>query len=65
MSDRKRILVIKSAIPGGVVAVAMSYAINQSIMWCILHFLFGWLYVVYWLFSYTNFREWMLQWVVY
>jgi hypothetical protein len=54
----------KSFLPGAVIAACMSYAINQSILWLILHAIFGWWYAVYWLFTYTNFREWILQWVV-
>lgn len=57
-------LVSKSAIPGSVIAICLSFVVNKSILWCILHAIFGWLYVIYWLFSYTKFSEWILQWVV-
>jgi hypothetical protein len=32
---------------GGAIAVAISWSINQSIGWCILHGIFGWFYVIY------------------
>jgi hypothetical protein len=58
-------LISRSAIPGSWIAVCLSYAINESILWSIFHAICGWLYVVYWLFSYTTFKDWILQWVVY
>lgn len=30
----------------------LSYTVSKSIAWAILHFLLGWLYVVYWFFVY-------------
>jgi len=32
---------------GGAIAVAISWSINKSILWCILHGFFGWIYVIY------------------
>ena len=32
---------------GGTIAVVISWSINQSIGWCILHGFFGWFYVIY------------------
>lgn len=32
---------------GSALAAALSYAINQSIGWAILHFFLGWIYVFY------------------
>lgn len=49
---------------GALVAFCMSYTVNSSVCWGILHFFMSWIYVVYWLFSYTHFKQWMLQWVV-
>lgn len=60
----RQIVVRSSFVSGGFVAACMSYAINQSIWWLIPHVIFGWWYVLYWLFSYTDFRQWMLQFVV-
>ena len=45
---------------GSVLAVGLSYHINHSIGWAILHFFCGWCYNVYWLFEYTNVIERML-----
>lgn len=55
----------RSAIPGGVIAIALSYAINKSIFFAILHMFCGWVYVLYWLFTYTDFMNWINSWVVY
>jgi len=32
---------------GTVLAVAISWTVNQSILWAILHGIFGWGYVIY------------------
>ncbi|HEY3440564.1 MAG TPA: hypothetical protein VGK29_07430 [Paludibaculum sp.] len=32
---------------GSAIAVAISWSIHKSILWAIIHGLFGWLYVVY------------------
>jgi hypothetical protein len=32
---------------GNALAVTISWSINKSILWAILHGLFGWFYVVY------------------
>jgi len=34
---------------GSIIAVAVSWSLNHSIIWAILHGLFGWFYVVYYL----------------
>ncbi len=33
---------------GSVIAVALSWSLNKSILWAIFHGLLGWLYVIYW-----------------
>lgn len=35
-------------------AVILSYATNKSILWAIFHFICGWIYVVYYWFSYGH-----------
>lgn len=50
-------------IPGGIIAAALSFALNKSIFWAILHYLCGYVYVLYWLFKYTRFAEWVNTWV--
>lgn len=52
-------------LPTGAIAFALSYATHESIFWGIINGFFGALYIVYWLFSYTNFNEWMQQFIVY
>ena len=32
---------------GSVIAVVISWSLNKSVLWAIIHGLFGWLYVVY------------------
>jgi len=32
---------------GSAIAVAISWSLHQSILWAILHGIFGWLYVIY------------------
>jgi hypothetical protein len=32
---------------GNALAIAISWSINKSILWAILHGLFGWFYVIY------------------
>lgn len=32
---------------GGCLAMILSYSINKSILWAILHGVFGWFYVIY------------------
>lgn len=34
---------------GTVLAVAISWTVNHSIMWAILHGLFGWTYIAYYI----------------
>jgi hypothetical protein len=35
---------------GSILAVMLSWASNQSILWAILHFFCSWLCVIYWTF---------------
>ena len=32
---------------GGTIAIAISWSVNHSIWWCILHGFCGWFYVIY------------------
>jgi hypothetical protein len=32
---------------GGILAIVISYTANHSILWAILHGIFGWFYVIY------------------
>jgi hypothetical protein len=33
---------------GGVLAAVLSWIVNQSLGWAVLHFFCSWIYVVYW-----------------
>jgi len=35
---------------GSMIAIAISWSTNKSILWCILHGIVGWFYVVYFYF---------------
>ena len=37
---------------GSIIAVVLSYSINQSILWATLHGIFGWFYVIYFAIKY-------------
>ena len=44
MSDNR----VNISVSGGsIFAVILSWALNHSIGWAILHFLFGWFYIIY------------------
>lgn len=34
---------------GTVVAIVLSWSINHSVLWAIVHGFFGWFYLLYWL----------------
>lgn len=34
---------------GAIIAVVISWTVNHSILWCIIHAIFGWFYVIYYL----------------
>lgn len=36
---------------GAVIAGIISWSVNHSVGWCILHVIFGWFYVIYYLFG--------------
>lgn len=40
--------IIKSGISfGTALAIAISFTVNQSVIWAIIHGVFGWIYVIY------------------
>jgi hypothetical protein len=39
---------------GAAIAVTISWSVNQSILWCILHGIFGWAYVIYYALGYGH-----------
>jgi hypothetical protein len=38
---------------GSVIAVVLSWHVNHSILWAILHAIFSWFYVIYWAMTYS------------
>lgn len=47
MSDSRN-EVVKSGISlGSALAIAISWSVNKSILWAIIHGIFSWLYVIY------------------
>jgi len=52
MADRKgggRVVAGSSLGFGAVLAIVMSWTLNKSIVWAIIHGLLGWIYVVYYM----------------
>jgi len=48
MSNNNEKVVVQSGLGlGAIIAVAISFSCNHSILWAILHGLFGWFYVIY------------------
>jgi len=45
MSSESRVSI--TVVPGSVIAIIISWALNHSVLWAILHFFCGWLYVIY------------------
>jgi len=39
---------------GALLAVVLSWSVNHSVVWCILHFFCSWFYVIYWLIEYSD-----------
>lgn len=37
---------------GMILAVILSWMVNHSVFWAILHFFCSWFYVIYWVFAY-------------
>lgn len=56
MSERQRtVTVTRGGIGlGGLLAVLLSWVVNHSVLWCILHFICGWFYVIYWLIEHSS-----------
>ena len=50
MTIIKRKTVVKDGLSfGSALAIAVSYTTHQSILWAILHGIFGWFYILYFL----------------
>jgi len=33
---------------GTLIAVLLSWSLNRSVLWCIIHGILGWIYIIYW-----------------
>lgn len=33
---------------GTLIAVLISWSLNHSVLWCVIHGLLSWIYVIYW-----------------
>ena len=42
----------KTNVIGTALAVVLSWTVNKSILWSMIHGLLGWLYVLYWIIKY-------------
>ena len=51
-NNKDKTIITLSGCIGTAIAVTLSYAINHSIGWCILHGIFGWFYVIYYVIKY-------------
>ena len=48
-----------SGIIGIILAPSLSWFVNHSILWAIVHALCGWIYVIYWVIVYTEVYQWL------
>lgn len=39
---------------GSALAITISWSLNKSILWAIIHGIFSWLYVIYYFFKYNH-----------
>ena len=49
---------------GSLVALVLSWVTNHSFWWALLHFVFGWFYVAYWVLEYSVLVEHIKRWMV-
>ena len=52
MNETRRTTMVNGMGFGSCLAIVLSYSINKSILWAILHAIFGWLYVIYFAIKY-------------
>ena len=46
---------------GCIIASILSWIVNKSIGWAIVHFFCSWFYVVYWAFAKTRLYDWLVS----
>ena len=49
---------------GTVTAFILSWSVNHSILWGIIHCILGWIYNVYWLLKYSKIEEMVQTWLM-
>lgn len=49
---------------GRVVAILLSWTVNHSLGWGILHYLFGWWYVIYWMICQSPIENWVREYLM-
>ena len=47
MAKRKRVVVESAYGIGGLLAAIVSWTINKSVLWAMVHLFFGWFYIMY------------------
>lgn len=50
-----------SGLIGCILAVVLSWIVNHSVGWAILHFFCSWTYVIYWLIAKTRFYDFLVS----
>ena len=43
----------------GLIAAVLSWTVNKSVGWAILHYILGIFYIIYWIFKYSGAEEWV------
>lgn len=49
--DRSSKIIYKGMSIGNIIAAILSWELNRSILWCVLHTILGWFYVGYWYYN--------------
>ena len=55
MAD-KRVIAGSSLGFGAMLAIVMSWTLNKSIIWAIIHGILGWIYVIYYIIAHNDWK---------
>jgi hypothetical protein len=44
---------------GSIAAAVLSWIVNKSVLWCIIHFFCSWFYVIYWALCRSKLYDWL------
>jgi hypothetical protein len=58
---KTRVSITEGGLVGSILAVVMSWIVNHSVVWAILHFFCSWIYVIYWILVKTRFYDWLVS----